>query len=140
MRGAIPQRSCPFFFLLKERTRAGEWNGNGGQMVVATKRSISARKTRGTGQKAKSPRSTKLSIAANKTVGKNCAIVARKLLERILQGDIQSAKLLVTLADSQPEDEDAGKEQRFHSVAKQLAAEPEWSAEKLGEDAASVET
>jgi hypothetical protein len=109
-------------------------------MVVATKRSISARKTRGTGQKAKSPRSTKLSIAANKTVGKNCAIVARKLLERILQGDIQSAKLLVTLADSQPEDEDAGKEQRFHSVAKQLAAEPEWSAEKLGEDAASVET
>jgi hypothetical protein len=63
---------------------------------------------------------------AGRTVGENSERIADSLLQGVLKGDLNSAKLLLSLAELEPEQEDAGKPQRGWSAALALAAEPEW--------------
>lgn len=113
------------------------WAGNGGQ-VAETKKEL-ASKTRGrTSRKKAVPRGVRtLREAAGNAVGRNSAQLTQRLLDRALAGDLNSAKLLVALADLQPENEDSGKSRRGLSAAQELAAEPEWQ-ETLSE--ATAET
>jgi hypothetical protein len=64
--------------------------------------------------------------AAGKKVGENSGKIAQSLLDGALGGDVNSAKLLLSLAELEPEQEDAGNPQLGWSLALALAAEPEW--------------
>jgi hypothetical protein len=64
--------------------------------------------------------------AAGKAVGKNSGKIADSLLQGALKGDLNSTKLLLSLAELEPAQENAGKSRHGWSVALALAAEPEW--------------
>jgi hypothetical protein len=71
--------------------------------------------------------------AAGKAVGENSAEITASLLKAILEGKLNSGKMLFELAELQPEHEDEGTVRRRWSVAVALAAEPEWQ-EPVDED------
>jgi hypothetical protein len=70
-----------------------------------------------------------LKRAANKTLEKNCTKIAQSLLDHTLKGNVQSARLLVALAEGPTESVDAEETRDRRSVATELAAEPEWKAD-----------
>ena len=63
--------------------------------------------------------------AEGKVIGSHSEGITKGLLDKTLKGDVRCAKLLVALAEQQPEGEDAGKSRRMWSAAMVLAAEPE---------------
>jgi hypothetical protein len=64
--------------------------------------------------------------AAGKAVDNNGKQIAESLLQGALDGNVSSAKLLLSLAEPEQGQEDAGKNRHGWSTAQALAAEPEW--------------
>lgn len=132
MQGEFLQGTSPFPFY-EEKCKSVEcWDGIGGRMVLARQRQA-AGKPRKTGakQKAGSRGTSKMSAAANKTLEENSEEIAKSLLKSTLGGNVNSAKLLFSLADGQKEYKDEVVRQCLRSRADKLAAEPEWPAELM---------
>jgi hypothetical protein len=87
------------------------------------------RKTK-TQRKASGRGKAKMNAAADKTLEENSEKIAKSLLKSTLGGNASSAKLLFALADGQIDCEDEEAVRHLHSMAEQLAAEPEWNAKK----------
>jgi hypothetical protein len=68
----------------------------------------------------------KLAKAASKRVESNCEKLAASLMKSALDGNANSVRLLVSLAESEGEDADAELVQSVRSAAQQLASEPQW--------------
>jgi hypothetical protein len=64
--------------------------------------------------------------AAGKAVDENGKGIADSLLQGALKGNVSSTKLLLSLAESEQEQEAAGKSRYGRSTAQALAAEPQW--------------
>jgi hypothetical protein len=110
-------------------------SGNGGQMSATkkqpgagqAKKSAGAQKTAGS----KAGRgSARLSKAADKALEANSQAIAKSLLASTLKGNVNSARLLVSLAES-PEEKAAQGTKRRRSIAKALAAEPQWQPDGM---------
>lgn len=97
------------------------WAGNGGRMAVSKRKKANAR---GTFRKVK-----KLNDAALKLVDDNAPKIAQSLLDSTLEGHVQSARLLVDLAEGNVEGEEAAMSRPFRSLALELAGAPEWKGE-----------
>jgi hypothetical protein len=114
------------------------WTGNGETMGVAHARRAVVGRPHGTGtaRKKGSKAGKSLSKAACTTIEGSGARITTSLLQRMLEGDSQSAKLLVALAEGPREQEEAATKPMFHSWASELAGEPQWvdeGMEGLGE-------
>ena len=128
-------------FLFSCRRNAQEWKpraGNGGTMGVASRKLavISKPPVKGSGKKAAGKKATGrgasiLNEAAGKTLEENSSEIAESLLKSTLEGNANSARLLVSLAEGPAESGKAGMKRRLRSIAKKLAAEPEWSGETI---------
>ncbi|MGC9159120.1 MAG: hypothetical protein ACP5FH_09020 [Terracidiphilus sp.] len=140
--GAVSQETASFLFHEEGCKSVEWWDGIGGQMVLARKRQAVAGKPRGTRTEKKTGGcgTAKLSAAAVKALEENSEEIAKSLLQRVLDGNINSAKLLLSLADGKEEEGCAGqgKKKRTRSRADALAAEPEWNDEVM-EAAAETE-
>jgi hypothetical protein len=64
--------------------------------------------------------------AAGKAVNENGKKIAQSLLQGALKGNVSSTKLLLSLADLEQAQGDAGKSRHGWSTAQALAAEPQW--------------
>jgi len=71
----------------------------------------------------------KLNQEALKLVDEKAIEIARSLLDSTLEGHVLSARLLVELAEGDVEGEEALATRPPHSVASELAAEPQWSGQ-----------
>jgi hypothetical protein len=71
----------------------------------------------------------KLRIAADKAIGLNSEKITASLMKQTLKGNVNSVKLLLSLAEPQPAQEKAGKRRGRRSAASELAGEPEWPGE-----------
>jgi hypothetical protein len=105
------------------------WAGNGEQMAKSKQNKLepvvkTGKKT--TGKRAAPSGMRTLRKAAGKTVGENSEKITASLLKGMLAGKAGSGKLLLDLAEQEPENEDEGKNRRGRSAASDLAAEPEW--------------
>ncbi|MGP8187738.1 MAG: hypothetical protein ACLQKY_16875 [Terracidiphilus sp.] len=124
-----------FPFYEDEHMSVEWWDGIGGQMVLARQRQAAVGKPRGTGaqKKAGSRGTAKLGAAAVKTLEENSDKIARSLLESTLGGNVNSAKLLFSLAEGQEQEEreGGGKKKCLRSRADELAAEQEWDGEVM---------
>jgi hypothetical protein len=78
------------------------------------------------GKKAAGQGASRLSEAAGKTLEENSSEIAQSLLDSTLKGNASSARLLVELAEGPAESKNARTKRRTGSMAKKLAAEPEW--------------
>jgi hypothetical protein len=98
-------------------------------MEVAGPRQAVVKKPRGTGaQKNRvNPGRAKLSAAADNLLAAFCEDIAFTLLDKTIEGNVTSAKLLVALAEGQFDCEDEGTVRTLLSLAERLAAEPECS-------------
>ena len=106
-------------------------DGIGGRM--GTTKKVAVKKPRKTEiqKKASGQGAAKMSAAANKTLEENSEEIAKSLLKSTLGGNVNSAKLLFSLADGQKEYKDEVVRQCLRSRADKLAAEPEWPAELM---------
>jgi signal transduction histidine kinase len=107
-----------------------KWTGTGGQMstagpklVLVTRTGSKTNRSKPLSQKAVK----KLVKSASSTVESNSDEIARSLLTSTLSGNVNSARLLVSLAEGQAEDDDAEANQPIQTLAMKLAAEPEWT-------------
>jgi hypothetical protein len=75
--------------------------------------------------------------AASKAVKENTTEITQSLLTGAVAGKTASAKLLIELAESQPEDGE--KNQPLGSVAEKLEKEPQWQGDALEMDLESGE-
>ncbi len=64
--------------------------------------------------------------AAGKAVDENGKKIAQSLLKGALKGNVSSTKLLLSLAELEREQEDAGKSRHGWSTALALGSEPQW--------------
>ena len=81
--------------------------------------------------------SSRLSKAADKKLAQHSDQIAQTLLDSTLKGNSNSARLLVTLADGATKQASISRKRHVPSLAKTLAAEPEWgtsTAEAEGEE------
>jgi hypothetical protein len=111
-------------------------------MSVARKKPVRTSKpsargsTKTAAKKKASGRGTSLLCeAADKTLEENSCEIAKSLLDSTLKGNVTSARLLVALAEGPAESENAGDMRRNRSMAKKLAAEPEWDGERTEDGA-----
>jgi hypothetical protein len=81
------------------------------------------------GQKTAESGRAKLQEAADRTLGENSVGIAQKLLDKMMEGNVTSARLLWELAETQDETESGKKKRRSPSQARSLAAEPKWEDE-----------
>ena len=110
------------------------WAGNGGQMAETEQKeleSVSKRQARPSRKKPGQPRCAGKGVKilheeAGQTVGKNSRKLAKSFLKGALEGNLNSAKLLLSLAELQSDPEDAERSRHGRSLAQSLAAEPEW--------------
>jgi hypothetical protein len=101
-----------------------DWDGIGGEMVVARKWQAAAGKPRGTETKAVNPGKSKLNAAADKKVGKNSARIVNALFNSVVKDkNTTSAKLLFDLADGRINCEDPVVMSQLCSYAEGLEAE-----------------
>ena len=96
-------------------------------MEVTGQRQAVVKKPRGTGaQKNRVNRGrARLSAAADEALDVFSKEIAYSLLEKTIDGNVTSAKLLVALAEGQFDCEDEGTVRSLLSLAERLAAEPE---------------
>jgi len=71
----------------------------------------------------------KLNQEALKLVDEKAIEIAQSLLDSTLEGHVLSARLLVELAEGNVEAEEASTMRPLHSLALELAAEPQWRGE-----------
>ncbi len=129
--GAIPKWNCPFSFLQKSEHDRGMWDGIGGEMIGGVQKQAVVWKPHGKGSQKKpvNPGKAKMNAAADKTLEKNSAKIAKALLNSTISGNASSAKLLFDLADGQIDLEEEGTMERLCSLAEKLASEPQWEGE-----------
>ena len=72
----------------------------------------------------------RLHTRANKTVGQNSGTITRLLLGNTVGGNLDSAKLLLTLAETKNGQKGKEKKRKGRSLALMLASEPEWRGEQ----------
>lgn len=115
------------------------WTGNGGEMAELKRKLKVACKPRGrrsAGAKSKGPKGVRiLRKAAGQAVEQYNKTITKSLFGMTLSGDLKFAHLLMSLAELQPELEEAGKVRRLRSEALELAAEPEWQGETTEDEA-----
>ncbi|HVC45998.1 MAG TPA: hypothetical protein VND90_02010 [Terracidiphilus sp.] len=66
-------------------------------------------------------------LAADKVLKQNCTEIAQALVNSSIEGHIQSARFLYFLAEGQQKLEAAQVVETLHSLAIELAQQPEWS-------------
>jgi hypothetical protein len=64
--------------------------------------------------------------AVGKEVGLNSEMLAKKLVGLAIEGDTTIARLLLSLAEREPEGENRGESRKGLSLAERLKAEPVW--------------
>ncbi len=73
--------------------------------------------------------------AADEVLREECKKIARALAKSSTEGHIQSSKFLYDLADENQKIAPVETAQPFHSLADELANEPEWTGDRAGETA-----
>lgn len=139
---AIPERSCRMF-LFRGREDAWSAGRNGGTMADAKK--LSRGKTKGKtgssterplkavrGKKACADGAEQLRRAADQWLGWNSDTIANALTDNAVNGDLTSAKALVSLAEGKKASPEEVKKWCGPSLAERLAAEPPWQEGKGG--------
>ena len=131
--GGNSEEELPPFPFYRAASEAVEWwNGIGGQMEEAGQKQAVVKKPRGTGAQQKVRRGrAKLNAAADKALEVFSEEIVFSLLEKTIDGNITSAKLLVALAEGQFDCEDEGTMRSLLSLAERLAAEPECRGEVI---------
>jgi len=105
-------------------------DGIGGAMEEARLRQAAVKKPRGTGAQKKVRRGrARLNAAADEALEVFSKEIVFSLLEKTIDGNVTSAKLLVALAEGQFDCEDEGTMRSLLSLAERLAAEPQCSDE-----------
>ena len=108
-------------------------DGIGGAMEEARLRQAAVKKPRGTGAQKKVRRGrARLNAAADEALEVFSKEIVFSLLEKTIDGNVTSAKLLVALAEGQFDCEDEGTMRSLLSLAERLAAEPQCSDEIAG--------
>ena len=98
----------------------------------------SSQKPRATEEKTDLPATTELVQAAGRALKKNSEKIAQSLANKSIQGNIQSARFLLELANAS--EQAARDESRRHrpSEALRLAEEPEWGSDPGNPEAESA--
>ncbi|MFZ0394932.1 MAG: hypothetical protein WBE72_12270 [Terracidiphilus sp.] len=78
--------------------------------------------------------SERLKKAAARQVGRNCGKLTKLLMDKALEGNLDSVKLLVTLAEPKKGSEKPVKKRRGPSLAERIAAEPLWEGPDVPEE------
>jgi hypothetical protein len=137
MRGAIPQRNRLLRFTagcaraIAEAGTGGKMSESSKKLAAQSKPSVINRGKKATGKKTTGRGASLLSEAADKTLEENSCEIAKSLLDSTLKGNVNSARLLLALAEGPAENEKTGTKRRRRSEAKKLAAEPEWRGEPV---------
>src|SRR6266567_9249708 len=117
---------------------------NRGDAVRDWRKMNRARKNKETGTKAKERAGSKKSAgkgavtlreSADGTVGRSRERITASLLKSALTGNVNSARLLLSLADEAGQGEHSGPPGPKVSIANAWAAEPQWQGEKSEETA-----
>jgi hypothetical protein len=109
-----------------------DWDGIGGEMVVARKWQAAAGKPRGTETKAVNPGKSKLNATADKKVGKNSARIVNALFNSLVKDkNTTSAKLLFDLADGRINCEDPVVMSQLCSYAEGLESERQLTGDEV---------
>jgi hypothetical protein len=130
-KGRFPRGITPFPFYGAEYAAVKDWDGIGGEMVVARKWQAAAGKPRGTETKAVNPGKAKLIAAVDKKVGENSDKIAQKLIDVALASDWTGAKLLFALADGQINCEDPVVMSQLCSYAEGLKSERQLTGDEV---------
>jgi hypothetical protein len=106
------------------------------KLAVISKPPVNGSGKKAAGKKAAEKKATgrgasMLNEAAGKTLEENSSKIAKSLLKSTLEGNASSARLLMSLAEGPADSEKAGMKRQIRSIAKKLAAEPEWSGETI---------
>ena len=100
--------------------------------AAGTKRKLTAKKTEPNSEHELDRSNRDMSSAqtmrkmARQTVKQNSAAFAESLYKKASEGDVNSAKLLLSLMEAQPEKASAKKKRRGRTEAMELATEPDW--------------
>lgn len=100
-------------------------------MVVAKQKRVAKKKPQETEapKKAAGKGTAKMKAAADAALGEKCTEIAQALVDKTIAGNSMSARLLFSLAEGQTDCEEQPVAQPLCSLAKGLAAEPEWDGE-----------
>jgi len=142
---AIPVRDCRVFLLCG---RQDPWSvgRNGGTMADSQKKPSGAKTKTTTGSTAAKNSRVKavrgktpcvdgagqLRVAADQWLGWNSDTIANALADKAANGDLASAKALLTLADGKKASAEEVKKMCGPSLAAQWAAEPHWQGGEGG--------
>lgn len=123
------------------------WTGNGGQMAGETRTKLEVGGKKQAAKKkmefpgSKTGRSARvegsepvLREAAREAVLEKCEEIADSMVNQAIAGDLDIAKLLLTLVSAQPDAVVEKKKRRGRSLAAELAAEPPWQGPVDGLD------
>lgn len=113
---------------------AVEWYAGNGERTTRAIRKQAVMKKANVGRNGKV---NKLNKEAHKIVDENATEIAKSLYDSTLDGHVQSARLLVELAEGNMEAEEAMTMRPLRSMASNLAAEPPWNGEET-ETAAEI--
>jgi hypothetical protein len=115
-----------------------DWDGIGGEMVVARKWQAAAGKPRGTETKTVNPGKAKLNAEADNKLRDNKTKIVDALYDSLIKGNASSAKLLFDLADGLINCEDPVVMSQLCSYAEGLKSERQLTADE-GEAAMKTE-
>jgi hypothetical protein len=101
------------------------------KLAVMGKPPVNGSGKKAAGKKATGRGASMLNEAADKTLEENSSEIAKSLLANTLKGNVSSIRMLMELAGGPAESGKAGTKRRFRSIAKELAAEPEWSDDAI---------
>jgi hypothetical protein len=131
MQGEVPKGNPPFPFYGAEYAAVKDWDGIGGEMVVARKWQAAAGKPRGTETKAVNPGKAMLIAALDKKIGEKSGEMADKLVNDFLAGKETSMKMLNALADELINCEDPVVMSQLCSYAEGLESERQLTGDEV---------
>jgi len=127
---------------LKEKKKAKSKSNNkagnrtrGGTAGSSAARTATNKASEGTrqGETAATDGAEELKQAVDKEVGRKSKKLAKVLMDKAMEGDLASAKLLVTLAESKRPIKEVAQKPTGPTLAQRLAAEPPWTGPLPGE-------
>ena len=138
-KGRFPRGITPFPFYGAEYAAVKDWDGIGGEMVVARKWQAAAGKPRGTETKAVNPGKATLIKAMDRKFGENSEKIAQKLIDTVLGNDWTGAKLLYAMADGQINCEDPVVMSQLCSYAEGLESERQLTGDEVVAEEAKLD-
>jgi len=131
-KGRFPRGITPFPFYGAEYAAVKDWDGIGGEMVVARKWQAAAGKPRGTETKAVNPGKSQLNAEADNKLRDNKTKIVDALYDSgIKSGNLMSLKLLIDLADGRINCEDPVVMSQLCSYAEGLKSERQLTGDEV---------